>query len=54
MNDKEFIKKLNLKIAERARERMKGNPFDPVKLIGDLIGYQIVAIKVRAGKSGGK
>ena len=31
-----------------------GSVFDPVKLIGDLIGYHIVAIKVQAGKSGGK
>ena len=52
MNDKEFIKKLNLKNAERAR--LKDSPFDPVRLIGDLIQYQIVAIKSQSIKSGGK
>lgn len=31
-----------------------GSVFDPVKIIANLIQYQIVAIKVRAGKSGGK
>ena len=31
-----------------------GSAFDPVKLIGDLIQYQIVAIKIQAGKSEGK
>jgi len=54
MTDKEFIKKLNLKNEKRAKERKKDSPFDPVKLIGDLIGYQRVAIKIQAGKSGGK
>jgi len=51
MNDKEFIKKLNLRNEKRARERKKDSPFDPVKLIGDLIQYQRVAIKIQAGKS---
>ena len=31
-----------------------GSPFDPVKLIADLIGYQRVLIKIKPGKSGGK
>jgi len=31
-----------------------GSVFDPVKIIGDLIQYQIVAIKIQAGKSGGE
>ena len=31
-----------------------GENSDPVKIIGDLIGYQRVAIKIQAGKSGGK
>ena len=31
-----------------------GSAFDPVKIIGDLIQYQRVAIKIQAGKSGGK
>ena len=31
-----------------------GNSSDPVKLIGDLIQYQRVAIKFQVGKSGGK
>ena len=52
MNDKEFIKKLNLRNEKRARER-KDSPFDPVKLIGDLIQHQRMAIKIQAGKSGG-
>lgn len=31
-----------------------GSIFDPVKLIADLTQYQIVAIKIRAEKSGGE
>ena len=31
-----------------------GSVFDPVKIIGDLIGYQRVAIKSQSIKSGGK
>lgn len=54
MTDKEFIRQTNLRLAKRAREREKENTFDPVRLIGDLIRYQIVAIKIKAGKSGGK
>ena len=54
MTDKEFIKKLNLRNEKRASNRLKDSPFDPVKIIGDLIQYQIVAIKIQAGKSGGK
>ena len=54
MTDKEFIKKPNSKNGERASNQLKDSPFDPVKLIGDLIRYQIVAIKSQAIKSGGK
>jgi len=53
MTDKEFIRRTNLRIAKRAREREKENTFDPVRLIGDLIQCQIVAIKSQSIKSGG-
>ena len=54
MNDKEFIKKLNLKNGERANNQLKDSPFDPVRLIGDLIQCQRVTIKSQSIKSGGK